>query len=335
MKVLLTGATGFVGSEVLRQLFENGHVVRVIARDPARCDAIRKRFNVEVFHGNILHAPALDGCMAGMDAVIHLVGIIAEAGENTFDRVHRIGTENLIAEAKKAKTKRFVFVSALGTRENARSRYHQSKWAAEAAVRGSGLDWTIFRPSVIYGPGDAFVNLFARMTRWPLNLIQCFTLPVIQGGNARLQPIPVADVARCFAGALMKPEAIGKTYDLCGPAPLRLREIIRTIAEVLGHETEEIQLPLKGWIGDWSKLLLPMCMLKGLFVQPRVLLVPVPVEAAVVVAWLMETFMTKPLLNRDQLLMLGEDNVGDPSEAMKDFVIRPPNFREGISVYLK
>lgn len=334
MKVLLTGATGFVGAEILKELATAGHSVRALVRDPKRCESMAARNGVEAFQGNIIHAPSISGCMEGIEAVIHLVGVIAEIGENTCDRVHRVGTQNLLAEAKKNRVKRFIHMSALGTRDGARSRYHQSKWAAEEAVRASGLDWTIFRPSIIYGPRDEFVNLFVKMTRPIPSLLQLFTLPVIGGGFALLQPVPVADVARCFAGALTRPESIKKMYDLCGQQPLRLREIIQTIAEVRGHDTRLVEPPLKCCIGDWSNLLLPLAVFKGLFIQPRLLLVPVPFEAAMVMAWTMEQLMTKPLLNRDQLLMLEEDNVGDPSEASKDFGIHPPAFRDGIAAYL-
>lgn len=334
MKILLTGATGFIGSKILPKLLAAGHDVRILVRDPSQIKKFEGQAHLEAFNGNLLHAPSLAGCAEGVEAVIHLVGIIAEVGENTYDRVHRVSTQNLVAEAKKAKVKRFIHMSALGTRANARSKYHQTKWAAEESVRGSGMDWTIFRPSVIYGRGDGFVNLFVRMTRFPLNWLQAFSLPVIGGGYSRLQPIPADDVARCFVGALAQPASIKKVYDLCGPERLRLREIIRTIAEVHGHKVKELDVPLKRYLGDWGNLFLPFVALQGFFIQPRTLLIPVPFEAAVCVAWAMETFLSKPLLNRDQLLMLEEDNVGDPSEACKDFGITPPAFQSGISAEL-
>ena len=335
MKILLTGATGFVGGEVLKQAAAAGHQVRVLARNPARAEGLVKQHGVEVFHGNILAAPSLAGCMEGIDAVAHLVGIITEVNEMTFDRVHREGTVNLLAEAKKAKIKRWIQMSALGVRPNARSRYHQSKWAAEEAVRAAPLDWTIVRPSIIYGRRDGFVNLFARMMRFPWNLLQVFTVPAIGGGYAHLQPVPVEDVAGVIVRSLDKPESFKKTYDLCGPQPLRFREVLSEIAAVLGHQTSIVGFPKLGrkWFGDGANILLPFSVLFSMF-RSKPLVVSVPWDFARALAWCMETFTERPLLNRDQLLMLEEDNVGDPTEAIKDFGMSPPSFLDGISRYL-
>jgi NADH dehydrogenase len=331
MKVLLSGATGFVGAEVLKRLLAAGHQVRVLARDPNRCKRLRVHAAVEIFHGNILQASTLAGCMEGVEAVIHLVGIIAESGENTYHRVHAVGTQNLLAEAKKAKVKRFVHMSALGTRAGARSQYHQSKWAGEESVRNSGLDWTVFRPSVIYGRGDEFVNLFARMTQFPWSWLQLWTLPVIGGGFTYLQPVAVEVVADAFVQALEKPESIKKIYDLCGPKALRLREIVRTIAEVQDFELKEVHPPFQACLGDTANFLFPFAVLQTFLVRPKILLVSIPWEFASIMACLMETFLPKPPLVRDQLLMLEEDNVGDPVPAQTDFGIQSPDFREGIA----
>lgn len=334
MKILLTGATGFVGSEVLKQALEAGHQVRVLARNPNQADAI-VRPGVEVFHGNILSAPSLAGCMDGIDAVVHLVGIITEVSEMTFDRVHREGTVHLLAEAKRAKIKRWVQMSALGVRAGARSRYHQSKWAAEEAVRAAPLEWTIVRPSIIYGAKDKFVNLFAGMMRFPCNVLQLFTVPAIGGGYSHLQPIPVGDVARCIVRSLEKPESFKKTYDLCGPRPLRFREILSEIAAALGKRASLVEFPKLGrkWFGDGANILLPLSVLFSMG-RSKPLIVFVPWDFARALAWFLEALLEAPPLNRDQLLMLEEDNVGDPSEALKDFGIQPPAFKEGIGAYL-
>ena len=121
MKVLLTGATGFVGSEILQQLIEAGHFVRILSRNSKIRENLPYQDGLEIFDGNILDASTLNGCTNGMDSVIHLVGIIVETGKNTYDRVHRVGTENLLCEVKKTQT-RFIHMSALGTRPGARSR---------------------------------------------------------------------------------------------------------------------------------------------------------------------------------------------------------------------
>jgi NADH dehydrogenase len=204
MTVFVTGGTGFVGRAILRELAARGHRARLLARDP---DAARARTaslpgEREFCQGDVLEASLLSAALAGADAVIHLVGIISEIGRQTYENVHTRGAENLVAAAKAAGVRRFVQMSALGVRANAVARYHKSKWAAEECVRASGLDWTIFRPSIIYGPGDGFVNLFARMSRWlPV-------LPVMGSGKNLMQPIAVEDVARCFVGALATPRGV-------------------------------------------------------------------------------------------------------------------------------
>jgi uncharacterized protein YbjT (DUF2867 family) len=332
MKVLLTGASGFVGGEILDQLLRAGHSIRVISRSEKASRSFPP--NVEIFHGNIIHGPSIAGCMEGIEAVIHIVGVITEVEENTYDRVHRIGTQNLLAETKKAKVKRFIHMSALGTRANARSRYHQSKWAAEELVRNSGLDFTIFKPSIIYGRRDAFVNLFAKMMSMPWNLLKFFSLPLFGGGRSHMQPISVSEVAHCFVSALEKPESVKKTYELCGPRALQFREVLATIAEVKEREAKEIRIPLHRYFGDWGVIFLPFAILPGLFIQPTVLLVHIPWQFGSFIAWCMECLLTKPPLNRDQILMLEEDNVGDASEAIKDFGMQPSEFKNGIATYL-
>lgn len=191
-------------------------------------------------------------------------------------------------------------MSALGTRPNARSRYHQTKWAAEEEVRNSGLDFTIFRPSLIYGPEDDFVNLFARMARWSP------VLPVMGSGSARLAPILVAEVARGFVGALNHPAAVGRTFDLCGTETLTFPEILRTILRVMNRRRWLVHAPL------------------GL----------ARVQAATL-EFAFGTLLGKPPpLNRDQIIMLQEDNVGDPAPAQSLFGLRTTTFADGIRAFL-
>ena len=171
--------------------------------------------------------PAVEDCAA----IIHLVGVIREhrARGVTFDALHTRATENMLRLAKAAGVPRFLHMSALGARPDARSRYHRTKWAAEEAVRASGLDWTIFRPSVIFGPGDELVSMLAGMVqRLP-------AVPVLGDGRYRLQPIAVEHVAEGFARALRVPASDGRVYEVAGPVAYPFVEILDHIGAALGR----------------------------------------------------------------------------------------------------
>jgi uncharacterized protein YbjT (DUF2867 family) len=303
MKVLVTGATGFVGREIVRQLRAAGHAIRILARSPRspRVQEAVSRWQAEVHPGDVLEPATLEVALKGMDAVIHLVGIISEAGESTFENAHTGGTRNMVAAAQQSGVRRFVHMSALGTRPNAASRYHQTKWAAEELVRHSGLEFTIFRPSLIYGPQDQFINLFARMIRLsPVVLL-------LGNPRTRFQPVPVETVAAAFAVSLGEPKSVGQTYDLCGPEALTLAEIVDEIQTVLGKRRLKLRVPLD----------LARCQAACMeLVFPYLLRKPPP-------------------LNRDQLLMLQEDNVGNAQPANQLFRLQPWSLREGIMRYLK
>jgi len=294
--IVITGATGFVGEEVVKQARAAGYPVRAIVREPQRAQWLAERYGVELFHGNVLYAPSIEGAMKDANCVIHLVGIIYEWKENTFERVHAQSTRHVVDEAKKAGVKRFVHMSALGVRENARSRYHQTKWAGEETVRKSGLAWTIFRPSFIYGPRDKGINTLAQVVRrLPL-------IPVLGSGNSKIQPISVENVAKAFVGAVRNDVSIGKTYDLCGPDAFTWNELYDKLQAILGTRKKKVHLPL---------------------------------PIARVQAAIFEKFLANPPFTRDQLLMLQEDNVGDPKPAEREFVLQQPRFEEGVARYLK
>jgi uncharacterized protein YbjT (DUF2867 family) len=294
MKILVNGGSGFVGREILRLLDATPHAVRVLVHRST------KLHGVDIHRGSVLDAASLAGAVTGIDAVIHLVGIISECGTNTFENVHTLGTKNVVGAAKAAGVRRFVHMSALGTRADALARYHKTKWAAEEIVRQGGMDWTIFRPSIIYGRNDLFVNLFAGMSRFsPI-------LPVIGTGESKLQPVPVEDVAACFVRSLSEPRSIGQTFDLCGAERLSFVEMLDTILSVTRRKRWKPHIPLG--LARLQATLLE-------FAFPRFLRKPPP-------------------LNRDQLIMLQENNVGNPEPANELFGLKPVGFREGISRYL-
>ena len=275
MKVAVTGGTGFVGREVVRRLREATHEVQLLTR-------------------------ATLASTASCAAVIHLVGIISEVGDQTFENVHPRLTEKVTRAAKLAGIRRYVHMSALGTRANAAARYHQTKWAAEEKVRASGLDWTIFRPAIIYGPGDGFVNLFARLAKFSP------VVPLIGGGRSKFQPVSVQNVAQSFVSSLLEPRAFLGTFDLCGDEVLRLRTIVETVLAVTGRQRLKLALPFRV---AWAQ--------------------------AALVEWVFARLLGKtPPFNRDQWVMLQEDNVGDGQAANALFELRHEPFAEGIARYL-
>jgi NADH dehydrogenase len=303
MEVLVTGATGFVGRELVRQLHAAGHRIRLLVRRPDAPPArgLRERLPVQLFRGDVLEPSSFSAAFAGAEAVIHLVGIISEVGRNTFENAHAVATQNVVAAAKAARVGRYVQMSALGTRPDAVSRYHQTKWAAEEAVRGSGLAWTILRPSLIYGAEDHLVSLFARLSRWSP------VLPVMGSGRGRLQPVAVEAVAHSFVRALEEPRSVGQTLDLCGPDRLTFVEMLRAILEVLGRRRLLLRVPM-----------------------------PVARAQARALEWVFPRLLGRAApLNRDQLLMLEEDNVGDPTPAAELFGLRLEPFHEGIRRFLE
>jgi NADH dehydrogenase len=297
MKVLVTGGMGFVGREVVRQLSAQGDQPVLLARDPA---AAAEAFpGLAISGGDILDPDSLAAAVRGVEAVIHLVGIISETGRATFENIHTRGTRNVVASATHGGVRRFIHMSALGTRVNAASRYHQSKWLAEQAVRASGLAFTIFRPSLIFGPRDHFVNLFARMMRWSP------AVPVMGRPDARFQPVHVETVAAAFVRSLRTPSAVGCTFDLCGEDTLTFPEILGVIGQVTGRRRWFLRVPPPlAWF--------QATLLEGLFSIVR----------------------KPPPLNRDQLVMLQEDNVGNMAPAREIFGLQPVSFRKGVAAYL-
>jgi NADH dehydrogenase len=238
MRIFLAGGTGFVGGHVRGALLERGHELVLLTH--------RKVFGqepgIEQTEGDVTRPETYAAALQGCDAVINLVGIIREfpARGVIFERLHGEATRTLLGAARKAGVRRFVQMSALGTRPAAVSRYHQTKYRAEEEVRSSGLDWTIFRPSVIFGPKDDFINKLAGFIR------KLPAVPVIGDGSYRLQPIDAGDVARCFAMALEMPETVGKTYELCGRDRLSYLELLDIIGMVLGKRpVRTVRIPLR------------------------------------------------------------------------------------------
>ncbi len=230
--IVVLGGSGFVGSHLVNALAERGIsvVVPTRYRERAKHELIVLP-TVSVIETDIHDPAALDGVVAGADAVVNLVGILHERRSGAFERAHVELPRKVVAACRRAGVRRLLHMSALCADAVGPSRYLRSKGAGEAETLGAGgadLAVTVFRPSVIFGRDDSFLNLFARLLDW---------LPIVALGSpqARFQPVWVEDVARGFADALDDPATFGKRYDLCGPTVYTLRELIERVAEVTGR----------------------------------------------------------------------------------------------------
>jgi uncharacterized protein YbjT (DUF2867 family) len=238
MRIALTGGTGFVGDAVLRRFLRRGHEVRVLVRRPDRAARLRDLGGVTLVPGELGDEAALGSLVGGSEAVVHLVGIIAEQGEQTFRRVHVEGTARLLAAARGAGVGRFVHMSALGARPDASATaYFRSKAAGEEEVRRSGLSHAILRPAIIAGPGNVPLKLMCDLLR--LSPV----LPVVGDGRYRMQPVALEDVAEAFAVALDRPDIEG-SFEIAGPEQLTWHEMMDRLESALGVRRPRFGVPL-------------------------------------------------------------------------------------------
>lgn len=234
--MLLTGATGFVGRHVLSRLLESGYQVVAIGRSTAKPMALPGVIQVAADIAGEGWQRWCEGC----SAAIHLVGIIREVplAGITFDRTHRQATAQLVAACRDLGIPRLIHMSALGARPDAATPYHRTKAQAEEIVRSSGLAWTIFRPSVIFGPGDGFTTaLLDALRRFPV-------FPIFGDGSYRLQPIAVSEVAAAFVSAIKDRRTEGCSIDLGGPEQLTYLEVLRRVSESLNRRPLMPHVPL-------------------------------------------------------------------------------------------
>ena len=224
--VLVIGGSGFIGRHVVRQLAGTGLQVRVPTRNRERAKDLILLPTVDVVRADVFEPQTLEGLVAGVDAVVNLVGIL----HGDFERAHVELPRRIVAACRKAGVGRLVHVSALKASVQGPSAYLRSKAQGEEAVRDAqsdALQTTIFRPSVVFGREDRFLNLFAHLAR---------QLPVLAlaSPGARFQPVHVLDVARAVALALSDPRTFGQTYELCGPRAYTLRKLVEYVVHALG-----------------------------------------------------------------------------------------------------
>ena len=243
MIVCVLGGSGFVGTELVIRLVHAGHWVRVPTRNIRRVDRLRVLDTAELRVANVHDPRVLSQLFAGCDAVINLIGILNPRGAASFEAVHGALAAKVMAAARPAGVRHLLHMSALGADVDAPSRYLRSKAAAEAHLRGATPadaahpSVTIFRPSVIFGPGDSLTNRFATLLR-----LSGGWLPLARAG-ARFAPVCVFDVAEAFVRALGTSASRGATYELCGPEVMTLAEIVRRTARVGRLPCHVVPLP--------------------------------------------------------------------------------------------
>ena len=236
--ILVTGASGFVGSHIVHALRAEDRPVRALVRDPKRADQL-EAWGCEVVAGDMTDPDSLARAASGVDAVIHLVAIRQGRPED-FERVMSQGTRDLLAAAEKSKVRRFVHMSALGTSEETKGLvpYYGAKWEMEKAVESSGLEYVIFRPSFVFARNGGILPTFRRLAR-----IAPVT-PIIGSGEQRIQPIWVDDVAAYFVRALDHPAAANRLFELGGPDAVTWNEFWKRLKSTLGQRRPSLHVPV-------------------------------------------------------------------------------------------
>jgi NADH dehydrogenase len=235
--VLVTGGTGFVGPHVIHALRAREIPVRALVRDPARAGRLGA-WGVELVRGDVTDPSSLSVACAGVDAVVHLVSIITGRPAD-FERIMAQGTRDLVLASKAAGVGRFVLASALGLDERTKDAvpYYRAKWAMEQAVKESGLDYVIFRPSFVFGKDGGVLPTFVRLARFaPIT-------PVVGPGTQRLQPIWVEDLAEYFARAVDEPGVANRTFEVGGPDAPSWNEFWGRLKRVLGSRRPTVHVP--------------------------------------------------------------------------------------------
>jgi len=305
MRVGLFGGTGFVGSYLVDELLARGHRPRLLVRPGS---AARVGRGCETVSGSVEDDEAVRGTVEGCEAVAFNIGILREFPDQgvTFEALQHRAAVRAMEAAGAAGVRRFLLMSANGAKPDG-TPYQRTKYRAEEHLRGTDLEWTIFRPSVIFGDPRGRSEFATRLREEvvappvPAPLFHPGLLP-LNAGRFELQPVHVADVAGVFVRALETPGATRRTYVLCGPKALSWAHIIQVIARASGKR--------------------------------RKLVFPVPALAVKAAAAPLERFEFSPV-TRDQITMLLEGNTGDSSEVFREFGIAPTPFDEASLAYLK
>jgi NADH dehydrogenase len=298
--IFITGATGFVGSHLVPAVIDAGHHVLALVRDDAGAEEVLRRLtpaqqaSVETRRGDVTTPDTLPQAIAGADAVLHLAALSRDwDGGASLRLVNTEGTRNVIAAAGAAGVRRFVHLGGLGLVDEPQLHFGSSKAKGMALVRESGLDWTILKPSILFGPRDGFFNILAGLVRLSPGIV-----PITGKGDARFQPLAIDDLARATVIAFSDDATIGREYDLGGPRYWTYRQIMEEVLRGMGK---------------------------------RRLLLPMPVAVIRLVAGAAEAIRLPFPVATDQLRQLKYDNVGALDGVRAGFGFDPRPMEGGLT----
>lgn len=293
-KILVLGGTGFVGHHLCKELVRLQHSVTVPTRDVSRTRGVLSLPSIELVQADVHDPAALARLVPGHDAVVNLIAIL-HGNSVEFERTHVELVKKIVRACQDAGVPRIVHVSALGAAPNAPSMYQRSKAKGEEVLQASSLDWTVLRPSVIFGEGDRFLTLFAQLQA---------VLPImpLAGANTLFQPVWVGDVVSVIVQCLQRDDTARRTFEICGPDRFTLRQLVKLAGTVSGHARPVIGLPT---------------------------------VLAQVQAFMMELAPGQPLMSRDNLDSMKVDNVASGSLPGLDALgISPSALRDIAPTYI-
>jgi NADH dehydrogenase len=233
--ILLTGATGLVGSALLPRLTARSLPVRCLVRDPRRLGPERVR--VQIALGDLTDPPSFRNAMRGVSTVVHLAAAIRDQRAGSIEELNGIASWRMVEAAERAGVERFVFFSALGAKAHDRTRFLRAKALAEDAVVSAGLKTTVVAPSIVYAPGDRWLSMLGRLSLLPL-------MPLSGNGRALFQPIWADDVADCVLALLERGQEVPRErHELAGPETLSHESIVRLVAEAGGRPRPLVKVP--------------------------------------------------------------------------------------------
>lgn len=299
MKILVSGAAGFVGSNTVRRLVETGKPVRAMVRNE---DKARKRLadiadEIEIVQGDVSDREGLKSLMQGVTAVVHLVAIALEKGGQTYEKINYEGTVNMVDAAQEAGVDQFIYMSQNGADSSMPYRFLKSKGLGQDYVEQHARHWSVIRPSAIFGPEDEFFNSIARLVK-----LTPIVYPLIGCGMAKFQPVSVKDVAESIVRILDDKTSRGRKFDIGGPEVLTLGEIERRVLKAMD--------------------------------EPRILF-PAPVWMLRVPVFMMEKFLPGSPVSTSLLDLLAVPNIVKDNSLVTHFNMKPLPFDGEHIVYLK